>query len=89
MSDLDDLFGPPTPLILLAMDLVRNCEDLKRSLKSRRLQQGLSVSDVADRLGTTVAAVREFESYNSDPRLSQIRRYALALNVSFDIEVED
>lgn len=39
----------------------------------------LTQADVAQRMGTSIKAVQDFEKEDSDPRLSQIRRYALSV----------
>ena len=49
--------------------------DLVRVRKAR----GLSQEDVAERLGISQQAVSKLERYDSDPKLSSLRRYAHAV----------
>lgn len=44
-----------------------------------RKQLGLTQADVADRMDRSQPAVSDFERLGGDPRLSTIRRYALAI----------
>lgn len=77
--DLNELLGidPNNPLDALADRLVRADYDLSATLRARRLAQGLSVEEVAERMGTHPDAVHDIEA-NS---LGTLRRYALAVGV--------
>jgi hypothetical protein len=55
---------------------------LKYVLVDERVKQGITQEDVGHALGWPLDEVREFEAYWSDPTMSQIRRYALAVNMS-------
>lgn len=81
-GDLDD------PQESLARDLVREDMDLIASLRRERSRQGIERKDVAARLGVSVQTVADFERLGGDPRLSSIRRYALALGVRITHQVE-
>lgn len=59
-------------------------EDL---IEQRRVQR-MSQSDVAELMGITQSAVSLFEHYDSNPTLSSIRRYALAVNADLVMEVK-
>jgi len=48
-------------------------------LKSARVDAGLSQEELAERLGWSVEAVREFESPHADPHMSTVRRYAIGV----------
>jgi transcriptional regulator with XRE-family HTH domain len=61
--------------------LVRGSRELVQELVQARKDQGLTQEQLAERVGCPVKAVQEFESYWFDPALSQIRLYALAVNV--------
>ena len=89
MSDLDELFGPETPLTALAIDLVEATDGLIRALRTQREAAGLTVEDVAERLGTSVEAVQEFERVSDSgvQRLQKVRLYALAVGARVTITV--
>ena len=48
-------------------------------LVEKRITSGLSVENLATRMGVSPKWVEEFEAYWSDPRLSELRRYEFAL----------
>ncbi len=52
---------------------------LIRVLADRRQELGLSQTVVAARMGTSQSALARLESGESDPRISTLERYALAL----------
>lgn len=53
--------------------------DLIRELVSARLENGLSQTEIAARMGTSQSAVARLESGDLDARLSTLERYAAAL----------
>lgn len=59
------------------------------SLISIRQDRGPSVTVVAERMGVSPATVEELERYDANPKLSILRRYALAVGarVSHSVEV--
>ena len=61
---------------------------LIRGLKDARESQGLSLEEVAFRMGITVNRLTLIETENIDPTLGEIGRYATCINhkVSFEIE---
>lgn len=67
----------------LADKLVGADDDFLRELKARRASSGLSTAVIAERMGVTVEAVEQIERYDSDPSLSQLRRYALAAGITY------
>lgn len=67
------------PTQRLACHLVANDDAMIGALVRLRLARRLPVAIVAERMGTTADSVRELEAFESDPRLSTLRRYALAL----------
>lgn len=81
MSDLVRLLGgdPDDPREKLASLLVREDHDLLDELRQIRRRSGLTQREVADRLGVVQETVSAFERLGNDPRLSSIRRYALAV----------
>ena len=62
---------------------------LMDSLKALRKKSGISQEVVAQRMGVTQPAVAAFEHYDANPRMSSIRRYALAVGAQFTIEVTE
>ena len=60
---------------------------LRRALVEARREAGMSQSEVADALGVKQSSVAAFERYDNDPRLSTIRRYALAVGVQIGHDV--
>lgn len=52
---------------------------LLRSLAERRKKLGLSQTAVAARMGTSQSALARLEGGESDPRISTVERYALAV----------
>lgn len=64
------------------MMMARADFDLIFALRDRREALGVSVADVAHRMGISKKAVRKIES-EKDPRLSTLRRYALSVNAGY------
>jgi transcriptional regulator with XRE-family HTH domain len=79
--NLDDLLGidPDDPVQMLAERLVEADERLLDDLIKRRLDSGLTVAQVAERIGVTETTVAKLENGERDPRLSLLRLYALAV----------
>jgi transcriptional regulator with XRE-family HTH domain len=79
----EDLFGtdPETPGERAALVMVESHSNLLIDLRKARRSRGLSRAAVAERMGVTRKKVEAFESYWYDPKLSEIRRYALAIGV--------
>lgn len=65
-------------------NIVGNMYELKKFLVNRRIDTR-SIEDVARDLGDSVEEVAEFERYYSDPTISQIEEYALALGVEIKV----
>lgn len=59
--------------------LARQDRQLKADLITLRQNAGLTQGDVADLLGISQQAVQKLERYDSDPKLSTLRRYANAV----------
>ena len=62
-----------------ADSLVDAHEELMRSLIELRKRHGISQEVVAERMSVSQPTVAAFERYDSNPTLSTIRRYALAV----------
>jgi predicted transcriptional regulator len=63
----------------MAMRLARWDRNHRRRLVEQRRERGLSQADVAKVMGVRTGWVRRFEQYDSDPRLSEVRRYTSAI----------
>lgn len=89
---IDELLGldPNDPLDMQADIIVNEHADLIRDLKKFRENSGLTVEQVAERMGWFVDDyLSHVEGYQgNEMRLSTLRRYSLALgvNVKFSIE---
>lgn len=59
--------------------LAREDRQMKADLIDMRQRAGLSQKAVADMLGISQQAVYKFERYDSDPKMSTLRRYANAV----------
>lgn len=91
MAHNESMFGVDRsdPQQLLADDLVNQMQDLLAELVALRKAKHLSQAEVADVIGVTRTAVTHFERYDSDPKLSTIIRYALAVGARISLDVED
>jgi DNA-binding XRE family transcriptional regulator len=81
MSGLDELFGidPTDPEQQIARELTRSDYGWIDQLVERRKQLGLSQAQVAERMKRSQSVVSDIETMSTDPRLSTLRRYALAI----------
>ena len=81
-DELDELLGIDNedPIQRLAAALVDSDDRLLRMLVNRRRQLDLTQKQVGERMGVTQPAVNAFERADADPKLSTIRRYALAVH---------
>lgn len=71
-----------------ARDLVHAQARFHGELVDARVRSGMSVMEVAERMGVTEDMVTAFEHYDADPTFSQVRRYALAVGVGLVWEVD-
>jgi transcriptional regulator with XRE-family HTH domain len=70
-------------------DMAKRRRALSAALVARRIDLGLSQTEVAARMGTSQSAVARLESGLSDVRLSTLERYAAALGQQLDWQLED
>ena len=61
------------------VDAALRTRRLLRELATRRQKLGLSQTTVAARMGTSQSALARLEGGESDPRISTVERYALAI----------
>ena len=90
MSTLDELLGldPMSPEVLRADLLAENDRQLLDSLVQVRRARGFTQALVAESMGVKQPTVADFEAHDSNPTLSQIRRYAHAVGVLIYHRVE-
>lgn len=69
--------------------LVVEHRELLQGLIALREANRLSQEQVAERMGVSQSAVSQFERYDSNPKLSTIRRYALAVGARIHHRVEN
>lgn len=83
MGELDDLFGDANdPRAALAEELVRADFAWVDQLVQLRKQLGLTQTQVAAAIGRSQSVISDLETMSSDPRLSTLRRYALAVSAA-------
>lgn len=63
-------------------------DDMKNALVSKR-ESLCSMEDIAKELGCTVDDVAAFEQYDSDPTISEVQEYALAVMSGTEIRLSD
>lgn len=61
--------------------------DLGKTLARFRRLQGFSQAEVAKRMDVTQSTVSQLENETLDPRLSTLRRYALAVDARFEYTI--
>lgn len=79
---------PQSPARRLAAGLALADQELRVALVQARHDACMSQQDVATALGISQAAVSQFERYDNDPRLSTVRRYALAVGAAVAHKVD-
>lgn len=67
----------------------RHRRSLSEALVARRIELGLSQTEVAARMGTSQSAVARLEAGEDDVRLSSLQRYAAAVDQVLDFNLED
>ncbi|WP_354559292.1 MULTISPECIES: helix-turn-helix transcriptional regulator [unclassified Rhodococcus (in: high G+C Gram-positive bacteria)] len=72
---------------LLGVDLARAQNRLVRLLRDRRIELGLSGSQVAERMNVDPSVVSRFERGGTNATLATIRRYAKAVEAMVTYEV--
>ena len=91
MSNSDSIFvSDPNDLQqMIASELVSQTQDMLDDLLELRKRKGMTQQDIAETIGVTRTAVTAFERYDSDPKLSTLIRYAMAVGARLNIAVED
>jgi ribosome-binding protein aMBF1 (putative translation factor) len=65
-------------------EMARERRSLAAALAAKRLELGLSQTEVGARMGTSQSAVARLESGEADLRLSTLERYAAAIGQRLD-----
>lgn len=73
----------------LATQLAGSDYLLIADLVQKRIDSGFTQAQVAEKLSITQQAVSKFESLETDPRLSTIRKYALVVNALITHKIVD
>ncbi|GAB3435796.1 helix-turn-helix domain-containing protein [Actinophytocola sediminis] len=91
MDEFDAALGmtEPDPQQLLARGLTEADHRWVRQLVELRKRHGLSQTDLGRLMGRTQSVVSDIESMSSDPRLSTLRRYAMAVGAQVTHQVTD
>lgn len=89
MSRIEDLLAidPSSAEDIRAVELALSDYRLLRDLIKVRKDRRLSQDDLAVILGISQPSVAAFERVDADPKLSTIRRYALAVGAAIDHQV--
>lgn len=74
-------------LVAAAQALATADERMRYLLVQARKAAGMTQRDVAEALGVRQATIAGFERHDNDPRLSTIRRYALAVGATVEHRV--
>ena len=74
-------------LLALATDLAEEHEIMLTRLIQAREHAGLSQRDIAKLIGVSQPTIAAFERHDNDPKLSTIRRYALAVGALIEHRV--
>jgi len=82
------LFTRNKPPAALAKRLAREELLLHHNLIHAREASRMTTQDVADRTGWKASQVRYFEGLHSNPTLSEIRHYALAIGVFIEYHIK-
>jgi len=70
-------------------EMAQRRKALTEGLVTRRHQIGLSQTEVAARMGTSQSAVARLEAGEADVRLSTLERYAAAVGMQLDWQLEE
>jgi ribosome-binding protein aMBF1 (putative translation factor) len=66
---------------------VENATTILKELNRSWTESGISIEELADRVGITVESAELIRQYDYDPTMSEIRRLANALGVTIEYEV--
>jgi predicted transcriptional regulator len=70
-------------------EMAKQRRELATSLASRRVELGLSQTEVGARMQTSQSAVARLESGDADVRLSTLERYAAAVGQRLSFRLEN
>ncbi|GAA4018703.1 hypothetical protein GCM10022247_47910 [Allokutzneria multivorans] len=91
MDELDLLLGfdEEDDQQRLAAELVEADYDWVAALVALRKRRGLTQTQLGELMGRSQSVVSDIESMSTDPRLSTLRRYAMAVGASVEHLVRD
>ncbi|WP_168200737.1 helix-turn-helix transcriptional regulator [Allokutzneria sp. NRRL B-24872] len=91
MDELDLLLGfdEEDDQQRLAAELVEADYDWVSALVALRKRRGLTQTQLGELMGRAQSVVSDIESMSTDPRLSTLRRYAIAVGASVEHVVRD
>ncbi|GAA4024930.1 hypothetical protein GCM10022247_56710 [Allokutzneria multivorans] len=91
MDDLGALLGfdERDPQQRLASELNEADYAWVEALVALRKKRGLSQTQLGELMGRSQSVVSDIESMSTDPRLSTLRRYAIAVQASVEHQVQD
>lgn len=89
MDDIADFLGIDlkSPVHLKAKALAHNKYVYYSKLVKARRDAGLTQAEVAERMGVSLETVYEVENYYDNPRVSVLRRYAIAVGVKVEHKI--
>ena len=70
-------------------DMAKRRRELAEALTARRVELGLSQTEIGARMKTSQSAVARLESGDADVRLSTLERYAVALGQRLEWRLRD
>jgi predicted transcriptional regulator len=76
------------PILPGFKELSERRQSLTTELAARRVELGLSQTQVAARMGTSQSAVARLEAGDVDVRLSTLERYVGALGLTMDVTMK-
>jgi ribosome-binding protein aMBF1 (putative translation factor) len=77
-----------SPTARAAYEEARLAYEVGRQVRALREAQGLSQRELADRLGTTAAAIARLEAGSTRPTLITLERVAVALGAKIEVRLE-
>lgn len=78
---MDNFFLKDEPIHLLASALIQNQKDFVDQLKQVRIQKGISIEEIARKVGAEVEIIEAIEDGSWDMSMTEVRHMAIALEV--------
>lgn len=77
-----------TPIVKREYDLLSGEYDLIQQLITKRLEAGLTQTELAREIGTRQSAIARLESGNYNPTIGMLRKVSKALKADLRISIE-